>query len=335
MIIISDCLTDKADEGTIKIASKLAKMLRQHNAKIFQLNDSFSLSDKQYTVGKIGISYELIKDLRKSKQCVLYIPNASMTLGICLKAFMIKIFSGCRLFLLPVYRRSVTPIMKLLLQLSKAELIVLSKESYDSYDKILKNKVHYVKAGVDTTKFIPVTAERKKELREKYGLKKDDKILLHVGHMVEARNLRKLLDVSDEYHVVVVVSTSTRWDENLFADLSKKNNISIVHEYIANIEEYYQLADAYLFLVENIGCVDVPLSVLEAASCNIPIVTTRYGELESLDESAGFIFIRNFTEINKCIEQILQVSEISNREMILEYDWKNSVSSIVSLFEGE
>ncbi len=335
MIIMSDCLTDKADEGTIKIASKLAKMLRQYNAKIFQLNDSFSLSDKQYSVGKIGLSYELIKDLRKSKQSVLYIPNASMTLGICLKVFMIRIFSGCRLFLLPVYRRSVNPIMKLLLQLSKAELIVLSKESYDSYDQKLKNKVHYVKAGVDTTKFIPVTAERKNQLREKYGFKKGDKILLHVGHMVEARNLRKLLDVSDDYHVVVVVSTSTRWDANLFADLSVKNNISIIHDYIANIEEYYQLADAYLFLVENIGCVDVPLSVLEAASCNIPIITTRYGELESLDESAGFIFIKNFAEINKSIERILQISEISNREMILEYDWKNSVSSIVSLFEGE
>ena len=173
------------------------------------------------------------------------------------------------------------------------------------------------------------------KLREKYNFDKNDKIILHVGHMVEARNIRSFLKISDRFHIVILVSTSTRWDENLFNDLSQKENITIVHEYIENVEEYYQLADAYLFLVENIGCVDVPLSVLEAASCNIPIVTTRYGELAALEENNSFIFVDDFGNVDKYLDMAISADEIKNREMVLEYDWNNTVESIKKLFKGE
>lgn len=333
MIIVSDCLTDKADEGTIKIASKLARLLKNRGAKIFQLKEAISFSDRNYAVGKAGISFELIKDIRKEKQDVLYIPNASMTKGICIKVFLLHLLTGRKIYLLPVYRREMSGFMRTLLQLSKAELIVLSKESYDVYRDSISNKVHYIKAGVDTEKFVPITREQKLALRDKYGFDRNEKLILHVGHMVEARNLRAFLKVSEDYHVVIVVSTSTRWDEKLFADLSKKSNITIVHEYIANIEEYYQMADSYLFLVENIGCVDVPLSVLEAASCNIPVVATRYGELNAFSGNDSFVFVDDVAKVNTYIERALSNDEIHNRDMIIEYDWQKSVDSIASIFE--
>lgn len=333
MIIVSDCLTDKADEGTIKIASKLARLLKDKGAKIFQLKGHFSFSDRNYNVNKVGISYKLINDIKKEHQDVLYIPNASMTKGICVKVFLLHFFTGRKIFLLPVYRREISCFMRILLEMSKTELVVLSQESYDVYRKCLSNKVHYIKAGVDIDKFSPITKNHKAVLRDKYGFDRNEKLLLHVGHMVEARNLRAFLNVSDDYHVVLVVSTSTRWDEKLYADLLHKNNITIVHEYIANIEEYYQMADAYVFLVENIGCVDVPLSVLEAASCNIPVVSTKYGELNTFRENKSFVFVDDFNEINTHVKNAISNDEVNNRAMVLEYDWKKSVDSIKKIFK--
>ena len=334
MIIISDCLTDKADEGTIKIASKLAKLLRAESAKVFLLNKETSFSDKSFKVGKLGFSGELIKAIKAEKGDILFIPNASMTLGICVRVLMLSVLTGRKIMLLPVYRRPVTGLMKVLLQLSGVELIVLSKESLDSYRSSIKNKIHYVKAGVDTEKFVPVDDARKRELRVKYGFDPDEKIILHVGHMVDGRNIRKLLDVSERYHVVLVVSTSTRWDENLYNDLSKKKNITIVHEYIENIEEYYQMADMYLFMVQERGCVDVPLSVLEASSCNKPVLATRFGELKELKESSCFSFIDDFSRLNDSIDSVINAVDVNTREMVECYEWKKSTASIVKVFEG-
>lgn len=333
MIILSDCLTDKADEGTIKIASKLSKLLKSRGAHIIQLNGKISFADENIEIGKAGVSKKLLKSIKSFEGDILYIPNASMTKGVCVKVILLSIFTGRKIFLLPVYRRPVSNIMKIMLEMSKAELIVLSKESYDAYSNRLNNKVHYIKAGVDMDKFKPVDDATKRALRKKNGITTDKKVILHVGHMVEARNLRKFLNVPPEYQVVIVVSTSTRWDEALYTDLLKKDNIMIIHEYIENIEEFYQMADVYLFLVENIGCVDVPLSVLEAASCNIPVVTTQYGELKALNSSDSLIFVNDTDEFDDELSKAFLCNNVTNRANIETYDWNKAVNNICALFK--
>ncbi len=333
MIILSDCLTDKADEGTIKIASKLSKLLKSKGAHIIQLKGQISFADENIEIGKTGISRRLLKSINSIGGDILYIPNASMTNGVCAKVILLSLFTRKKIFLLPVYRRPVSNIMKMMLEMSKAELIVLSKESYDVYSNRLKNKVHYIKAGVDMDKFRPVDGATKRALRVKNGIPTDEKVVLHVGHMVEARNLRKFLNVPSEYQVIIVVSTSTRWDEALYNDLLKKENIRIIHEYIENIEEFYQMADVYLFLVENIGCVDVPLSVLEAASCNIPVVTTQYGELKALNASDSMIFVNDTDEIADELRKAFECNSVDNRANIKTYDWDKAVNNISTLFK--
>lgn len=334
MLIISDCLTDNADEGTIKIASKIAKILKKSGrATVFQINKKSSFSDEVFkTGGSVGLR-KLVVAISKENKKILYIPNASMTMGICLKVCALSLFSHKKIFLMPVYRRTINWRMKFLLQISGAELIVLSNESYNVYKKSIRNKIHYVKAGVDIEKFNIVDDQKKILLKEKHGHSENDIIVLHTGHMVEARNLRRLMELDQGYKIILIISTSTRWDDKLYKDISKCKNIKIIHEYIPNIEEYFQMSDVYYFPVESLGCVDVPLSVLEAAACGIPIVTTPYGELKTFSESRGFRFINNFSESSQLIESVRRVDARTNRNMILDYDWYRAANSICIIME--
>lgn len=336
MIIISDCLTDYADEGTIKIASKLAKLLKNKGrASVYQINKESSFSDKTFKTGKLGISKDLIREISKEDGNILYIPNASMTLGICVKVCVLKFLSHKKIYLLPVYRRRINSKMKVLLTLSKVNIITLSEESYRDYKTQISNKVFYVKAGVDTEQFNLCSYEVKLNLRDKHGYCKEDVVILHIGHMVEARNLRSLVDLNKNYKIILIISTSTRWDQELYNEIAKEKNISIIHEYIPNIEEYYQMADVYYFPVQKIGCVDVPLSVLEASACGTAIVTTPYGELKTFKETDSFRFIKDFNMSDELIESVRHTNSESNRKAVLEYDWNMAADNIISIVEAK
>ena len=139
-----------------------------------------------------------------------------MTKAVCLKILNSKLLTERKVFLLPVYRRKVTKLMAVLLKLARAELIVLSKESDDIYKRCLPNRIHYVKAGVDTKRVLSYycVSSPGRELRRKYGYDMNKTLVLHVGHMVEARNIRKLMDLNKNFQIVLLVSTSTRWTTN-------------------------------------------------------------------------------------------------------------------------
>ena len=59
------------------------------------------------------------------------------------------------------------------------------------------------------------------------------------------------------------------------------------------------MCDLYYFPVKELGrCIDVPLSCLEAASCNLPVVATDFGELKEFIGCEGFFFIESFEKEN-------------------------------------
>ena len=64
-------------------------------------------------------------------------------------------------------------------------------------------------------------------------------------------------------------------------------------EYITHLEEIYALSDCYVFpTTDRRYCVEMPLSVLEAMSCNLPMLTTRFGALPGVFEEASGLIVR-------------------------------------------
>ena len=337
MLILSNGLTDMADEGYLKVANSLVKRIKKAKPDTYVVSyeRKSDLTDCYLNLNKLLINKKLIS-LIKSNSSLLYIPFPAKTFWTALRVFILSLFSRTPVNVILVMKSKYNPLAKLLLRISGANIIVLSKDAEDYYKEFVKeDRVTYLKCGVDTKKFVPVSKEKADALKEKYGF--DNRpVVLHVGHLKAGRNVGELAKIDEHYQALLV--TSTRFKESqesaLKEELLKHPNIKIMDDYIENIEEIYQLCDVYFFPVKESGnCIDVPLSVMEAAACNKPVITTDYGEMKELINKDGFYLIREIEKnpLNELIENILDKKSYNTRETACEYDWDNAVERLCKL----
>jgi len=148
----------------------------------------------------------------------------------------------------------------------------------------------FLPLSVDTSKFQPLqNIERKEALRKKYDIPVDKYIITHIGHINWGRNLNALIPLQNgDNQVVVAGSSSTPIDAPKEKELKKHLldcGIKIIDRYIENIEELYQLSDLYVFpVIFEGGCIGIPLSILEARACGIPVLSTEFGGLKEVSE---------------------------------------------------
>jgi glycosyltransferase involved in cell wall biosynthesis len=145
----------------------------------------------------------------------------------------------------------------------------------------------------DFARFHPVAPGQRAELRASFGLPLDRPVLLHVGHVKANRNLSALIAAQrcGRYQVWVVGSESESqpgpWRHEL-----ELAGVRVDSRFFPEIERVYQAADVYVFTVRaipsgefphgynEVGVIDMPLSVLEARACGLPVLSTRHDALE-------------------------------------------------------
>lgn len=196
----------------------------------------------------------------------------------------VAIASGVRPFLGPVGRR--------LLRVLAPDVYLAQARRWQRLFAAAGSRTLDFPNWTDRDRFRPADAPTRATLRRRWGLDQRP-VLLHVGHIKENRNLGCLVDAqrSGRFQVLVVGSESESrpgpWRQELQAAGCRVHS-----EYLPAIEEVYQLADLYAFTVRatlpaaypagynEIGVIDFPLSVLEARSSGLPVVSTRHDALE-------------------------------------------------------
>lgn len=335
MIILTNLLTEIVDEGGAKVVNSLIKRLKAADAGVTVVScaKTTSACDVLIPSNKLLLNPRLIRYLWCSGQEVVYMPAYARSPFSSVRTFLLSLFTRRRLKVLLYMHSPIGRLAKVFFRMSGARLIALSEDSYQDFRDVMGDKAMYLRTGVDTERFCPITKEEKAWLRQKYHLPQDKTIVLHVGHLTEGRNIRRMTELDDRFHGVLVVSTTdeTEEDRALRAAMEACPNLTLIDSYLPAVEEIYQLADVYLFPVQQQRhCIDVPVSVLEAAACGIPVVATTYGEMKALHGKAGFYRIEQWDKaaLNDLLARAV-LENVSPREHVLPYDWRHAVKMLL------
>ena len=334
MLILSNALSDRPDEGSLKVASCLTKRLKEAHLEVTVLSyeRTCALTDIHLRLNKLLLNVSLFRLLLERKEPVLYLPFPTRSLPMAARVFLLShVCPETVAAVLPLTRPHGT-MSRFLLKYSRARIVVLSRQAAQYYGKMVGNsRVLHLKTGVDVRQFCHVSSEKKAELRGKYGLDPTKKVLLHVGHLKEGRNLRALLGVPGDWQVLLAVSSFTKQEKDLRSTLEAAGNITILDTFLPNPEELYQLSDAYLFPVqEACNSIDAPLSCLEAAACGLPVITTAHGEMASLLGHPGFFWLEG--ALHQLLERVKGCKDES-REAVLLYHWEKGAETLWQMLQ--
>ncbi|MBC7333497.1 MAG: glycosyltransferase family 4 protein [Actinobacteria bacterium] len=229
---------------------------------------------------------------------------------------------------------------KRVLSILKPDLVLAQAYDMEALFRKLNIRTELYPNGVDIKKFKPVDERTKMELREKYGIDKDKFVVLHVGNLRAGRNLDflKILKQDDDMQVVVVASTTIRKDIKIYNNLID-SRIKIIDYYVEDIENIYNLSDVYVFPVTRRPyAVEVPLSVMEAMACNLPVISTRFAGLPTFfPEGDGLIYINTENDIIRSLyfikDRILENNlKIRTRKKVLPYSWDKLLKKLELIY---
>jgi glycosyltransferase involved in cell wall biosynthesis len=154
--------------------------------------------------------------------------------------------------------------------------------------------------AIDLTRFAPLRAGERQQLRSQLGFPENRTILLYVGRLSRAKGvmmlvqvLPQLLALHPELHLVLVGSGQESWD-NCESELIGHIRSHRLEAHVAlpghsdRVHEYLQAADLFVSPSDYEG---FGLTTVEALACALPVITTAVGVAAEIvrHNSNGFL----------------------------------------------
>jgi glycosyltransferase involved in cell wall biosynthesis len=329
LAMLSNALEPPPDEGIRKCAQELAAALRDRGVSVYSVGTNASVGAR-----KLLLSRPLIRRMRQEGvRVVIYLPTQSATLGSLVRSALVRSVTGARVVLLSFQPRALSSLSTPGMQWLAPDRLLTPDPSMVREAERRGISAAFLRIGADTDRFFPVDGQRKMELRRRYGLPTDRRIVLHVGHARRLRGLASLVRLGPDITSLVVVGTSLGADEGMVRWL-RRSGVWVLDRYLPEVQEIYQLADAYLFPVLEPGCASAaPLSVLEAMACNLPVVTTRFAALPALfEEGRGFAFADTPGQLRAEVLRAvcLPPGDIGTRSQVLPLTWPAAADALIT-----
>lgn len=230
-------------------------------------------------------------------------------------------------------------------------LPTMGKWTFQSADKIItytdEGKSSMVKLGIDPEKIEVIHNGIDTELFSPNYEEKKRKQLLWVGRYIYGKGVEYLIKafkiVSDQYddlNLLMVGDGPLREDiEEQIKDLglNKKINIKI---FVPNVEipDLYRNSDIFILPSLEEG---VPRTILEAMSCEIPVVCTELPQLVDIVNECGILVPKKDHEaLAEAILKILaddklyiKLGKNGRKKIITGYSWEDTVKKTIKLYE--
>jgi glycosyltransferase involved in cell wall biosynthesis len=302
VLLVCEEITSQPREGTLVFLMHLARLLhRESELTVLHavgetetgLKAARELSPRTFLTRKA-----LRRFACERFDVVLYVPFAGLTRSALARAGALKLLAKRPTVVIALQERPGNGPGPASLLLGRPDLVLSPVRAVRERLERFGIDTGLIIPGYDDRLFRPVSAESRARLKGKYGLPRDRFVLLHVGHLRESRNLEVLLRYRDwgpdVQPAVKAGAVDPSWARRL-----RTAGIIVIDEYFRDVHELYQASDAYIFPVTAPGgAVELPLSVIEACACNLPVLATRFGLLpEMLREGGGLAFYDRSSEI--------------------------------------
>lgn len=189
--------------------------------------------------------------------------------------------------------------------------------------------------GVDTMRFHPVDAGRRRSLRGELGLPHTGPLLLFCGRFVEKKGLHLLEPIARRHQEWTVVMIGPTGDVD--PSSWRLPNVRVVPPMApSRLAPYYQAAD--LLTIPSTG-EGFPLVVQEAMACGTPALVSDELQ-ESMPASLGFTTARTPEAVEATISRALIALETGDlRARVAAYaeqrwDWETTVDRYLALLTG-
>ncbi|MDO4282241.1 MAG: glycosyltransferase [Clostridia bacterium] len=227
-------------------------------------------------------------------------------------------------------------------------LITVNEEDYDkALDELdIEDICNIAGMGVDMSKIeAEVTIEEKNSLKQELVIDKDSFVILCVGDLCENKNqgmaIRALSRIAKNYNnIVLLFAGKDRLNgkyHGMASSYDIKNNIRFLG-YRNDIEKLMKVSDMLISCSKIEG---MPMEIIEAMMCNLPVVATNCrGTRELIDNNSnGFLIeIDDDEKMANAITTILNSKNIiemfsrTNMENLEKYKLENVLEEMESIY---
>ncbi|MFX0141651.1 MAG: glycosyltransferase family 4 protein [Candidatus Hodarchaeota archaeon] len=230
-------------------------------------------------------------------------------------------------------------------EISRFNAVISIGQAIDSISKIRPDAVNIL-PGVDIDLFKPIESN----IREIYNIDQNDKVLIFVGRFVPIKNLPFLIDAINQ---VVTIDNKIKLlfvgEGPLEEYLKMKVNQYGINQNVIftgkieynDLAKYYSAAD--IFVITSTYD-NYPLVVLEAMSCQLPVIGANVGGIPQQIQHGfnGLLFEKNnqqqleeaiLTLINDK-QRCIQMGKINRKKVLQGFSWQERAKKVKQIFEN-
>ncbi len=348
--LLCEVLHPPLDEGIRLYAAGLARALAcRHEVLLISEKDGVVGGTRVHGVltNRWFLSGRLSRLLRSFEpEVLIYVPWTGLTSRTLVRVQSLRRYArGARLGLVALQPRRVGLLMRGVAGLGGPDSVMAVGPGAERQARALGLPSARVPAGVDAERFRPATSEERAGLRGRLRLDAGSYVVLHVGHLKRSRNVDVLEKIARIENVacLMVCSSSTTAEQDLRRRLEAAA-VKVVGGHQDRIEDLYRVADAYLFPVTSeLDAIEAPLSVLEAAACDLEILATPFGGLPDLigtGGAGGVTWVRSEEEMVSAVERLSRTRDggppaSGTRARVMKLGWERVADSVLSNLAGD
>lgn len=246
---------------------------------------------------------------------VLYVPGAGLTRNALVRLAALRLIVPRAVSALAVLfgGEGMPPVPRAL----RAGVGLFSSRRLAAFGNGAARRAVVIPPAVDLDRFRPTDREPA-AVRRELGLEPGRPLLLHVGHLRAHRNLKVLAELASGEEVQVLVVASPRFEPDPAAERRLvEAGVGVVRRFVPKIERYYQAADAYVFPVADPrGAIEVPLTVLEALACGVPVASTPFGALPDFLPPSEALFYAAPADLHEAVRSALGATRGAGRALV-------------------